>query len=431
MSRVYRASLPLLGHQEYAVKLLRERCKPAEVSTFLGECTKVKRLGTHPHLVSLYFAGRDRRLLRYYVAMELVQGPPATQVLAETPAHQLPVERAVRIALQVASGLAHAHQRGILHLDVKPSNILLEAEGDLAKLTDFGSAQQQEDVAAQARHIRPGSPAYRAWELTLAGEEAGLVPDARSDVYGLAATLYHLLTGQVPQWTADGQLQPPTRWRGDVPEALEALLLSALSRDPEQRPADHGGISSHAGGVCRLPQGQHSRPAADRSQPGWLAAPACSTRSKGACSREKTLALSALGGLPGVGKTALAAAIATDPDVQAHFADGILWAGLGKSPDLRRSWAPGERHWGSRRKKPLGCVIWKPGPRRCEPASGSGACSWCWMMPGRLKRLWRVGLGAPMRPTCSPPAPPRSRSSLRVQASWPCRNSPRWTAWPC
>src|SRR5215467_7941278 len=69
MSRVYRASLPLLGHQEYAVKLLRERCKPREVSTFLGECTKVKRLGTHPHLVPLYFAGRDRRLGRYYVVM--------------------------------------------------------------------------------------------------------------------------------------------------------------------------------------------------------------------------------------------------------------------------------------------------------------------------------------------------------------------------
>src|SRR5689334_13213572 len=62
MSRVYRASLPLLGHQEYAVKLLRERCKPREVSGFLGECAKVKRLGTHPHIVPLYFAGRDRRL---------------------------------------------------------------------------------------------------------------------------------------------------------------------------------------------------------------------------------------------------------------------------------------------------------------------------------------------------------------------------------
>lgn len=81
MSQVYRASLPLLGHQEYAVKLLRERCKPGEVSVFLGECSKVKRLGTSPHLVPLYFAGCDRRLGCYYVAMELVQGPTAPRCL--------------------------------------------------------------------------------------------------------------------------------------------------------------------------------------------------------------------------------------------------------------------------------------------------------------------------------------------------------------
>src|SRR5690349_14521915 len=110
-SQVYRASLPLLGHQEYAVKLLRERCKPREVGAFLGECTKVKRLGTHPHLVPIYFAGLDRRLGRYYVVMELIEGTTAAALLAKIPQHQLPLEQAVTLIIQVALGLEHAHQR--------------------------------------------------------------------------------------------------------------------------------------------------------------------------------------------------------------------------------------------------------------------------------------------------------------------------------
>lgn len=334
MSHVYRASLPLLGHQEYAVKLLRERCKPSEVSAFLGECTKVKRLGTHPHIVPLYFAGRDRRLGRYYVVMELIQGLTAAQLLAETPAHQLPVARAVRIATQVALGLEHAHQRGILHLDVKPSNILLEADGDRAKLTDFGSAQLQEDVSLLARYPRIGTPAYRAWEQTPTGTQAGLAPDRRSDIYGLAATLYHLLTGQVPQWTADGALRSPTQWCHELPGALEALLTSALSRDPEQRPQTMEAFR-RALEEWTAPHRVSVR--------GLLPVPMTSLVGRATLFQTlkqrliagETLALSALGGLPGVGKTALAVAVVTDPEVQDHFAEGILWAGLGKTPDVQ------------------------------------------------------------------------------------------------
>lgn len=333
MSQVFRATLPLLGHQEYAVKLLRERCKPREVSAFLGECTNVKRLGTHPHIVPLYFAGRDRRLSRYYVVMELLQGATAARLLAEAPAHQLPVERAVRIAIQIALGLEHAHQRGLLHLDVKPSNILLEAEGALAKLGDFGSAQLQEEVATRAAANRMGAPAYRAWEQTPEGGRAGLAPDARSDVYGLAATLYHLLTGQVPQQAPDGGLLPPARWRGDLPPPLEAVLLDALSRDPAGRPATMEAFR-RALEECAAPQ----RPVITSPLPISAArlvgrAPLLQTL-KERLIAEETLAISALGGLPGVGKTALAAALANDPEIRAHFADGILWAALGKAPDL-------------------------------------------------------------------------------------------------
>lgn len=333
MSLVYRATLPLLGGQEFAVKLLRERCKPGEVSGFLGECAKVKRLGTHPHIVPLYFAGRDQRLSRYYVAMELVQGPTLAQLLAEALEGQIPVELALLIGVQVASALEHAHQRGILHLDVKPSNILWQPKEALSKLTDFGSARLREDAHAVFLPMPPGTPVYRPWEQTPAGRQAGIHPSERSDVYGLGATLYHLLTGNLPIPAKGGQLLPPSEWRSDLPPAFKTLLLRALHRDPQERPATMSELR-RALEVVLAPQR-----VSIVSSP-----PLPTTRLVGRASLRHRLkqhllvggsrAPSALSGLPGVGKTALAAAIATDSEVQAHFTDGILWAGLGKTPDL-------------------------------------------------------------------------------------------------
>ncbi|HLW03631.1 MAG TPA: tetratricopeptide repeat protein [Ktedonobacterales bacterium] len=333
MGAVYRARLPLMPEQDYAVKLLWERCKPKEVSTFLGECSKVKRLGTHPYLVPLHFAGRDRKLGRYYVAMEFVNGPTAAQLLNEMADRQLPLTDALRIALHGALGLEHAHQRGILHLDVKPSNILIQREGNLARLADFGNAQliEGEDERLPTYAGR-GTPAYMAWEQTLQGQQAGLHPDARTDVYGLAATLYELLTGHLPLPDEQGQQVPPRHWRADLPEALEYLLMRALSRDPEQRPATmyafrralEYSLTSEQTSVALLPalaQRLVGREALLRVLKQRLLA-------------DDFPALCALHGLPGVGKTALVLALAHDPEVHQHFPDGVLWAGLGNQPNL-------------------------------------------------------------------------------------------------
>lgn len=334
MSRVYRAKLALLGDQEYAIKLLRERCKPREVSGFLGECAKVKRLGTHPHIVPLYFAGRDRRLARYYVVMELVQGQTAAQLLNSSPAHQLPLEQALHIGVQVALALEHAHQRGILHLDVKPSNILVQEEGVLAKLTDFGSARLREEDPALFAVVRPAAPAYRAWEQTPVGGHAGVYPDERSDVYGLAATLYHLLTGHAPRSDEAGQVIPPTRWRAGLPITLEALLLRALSQEAQWRPAT---MHEFRRGLEQVlaPQRIHRVAPPPTLATSLIGRETLLETLKQRLLADENLALSALNGLPGVGKTALAAAIVNDPEIQTHFADGILWGGLGPQPDLR------------------------------------------------------------------------------------------------
>lgn len=236
-SRVYRASLSLLGNQEYALKILRERCKPREVQTLLGECSKVKLLGTHPHLVQFYFAGWDQRLKRYYVVMELIQGSNAQQLVDESPLRQLSLEQALSIAVQVAIGLEHAHARGVLHLDVKPSNILVQRDHLVAKLADFGNAQLCEAKRGFARLPALGTSPYQPWELTPQGYRAGRRLDARSDVYELAVTLYYLLTGHLPHRNTEGLPAFPVGSWPDFPPSLEELLLGALSRDPDARPA--------------------------------------------------------------------------------------------------------------------------------------------------------------------------------------------------
>jgi tetratricopeptide (TPR) repeat protein len=333
MGAVYRARLSLMPEQDYAVKLLWERCKPKEVSAFLGECSKVKRLGTHPHLVPLHFAGRDRKLGRYYVAMEYVDGPTAAQFLNEIADRQLPFADALRIALHAALGLEHAHQRGILHLDVKPSNILIQREGKLARLADFGNAQLMEgEDRRPPTDTGQGTPAYMAWEQTFQGQQAGLHPDARTDVYGLAATLYELLTGHLPLPDEQGRQTPPRHWRADLPEALEYLLMQALSRDPEQRPATMYAFRRAL--EYYLPP--------DQARATLLPTPAQRLVGREALLRalkqhllaDDSPALCALHGLPGVGKTALALTLANDPEVHQQFPDGVLWAGLGTQPNL-------------------------------------------------------------------------------------------------
>jgi hypothetical protein len=157
--------------------------------------------------------------------------------------------QAARLAMQVASALSAAHARGIVHRDIKPENILIDGDG-AALLTDFGIARelaalQLEDVTWTLSSIGlpVGTPEYMPPEQ-LRGEPA----DQRVDVYALGAVLYETLTGQAPHegatpWAVAAQalmneITPPSALAPDIWPALERLVLSALARSPQTRPAD-------------------------------------------------------------------------------------------------------------------------------------------------------------------------------------------------
>jgi len=149
------------------------------------------------------------------------------------------IGEAVRIARGVAEGLAAAHERGIVHRDVKPQNILLTEDGE-PKLADFGIARSMWLTQLTRSNVVFGSPHY------LSPEQArGLRVDERADIYALGAVLYEMLTGR-PPFIGDSPVAvalkhiderplPPSVLRADVPEAIDAVVLRALAKDPRRR----------------------------------------------------------------------------------------------------------------------------------------------------------------------------------------------------
>jgi hypothetical protein len=244
MAEVYDA-IDLTLDREVAIKVL-----PASLATdehyvrhFWTEAKQVAALN-HPHIVPIYGFGEERGL--FYHVMPLLQGSLRDRLQHES---RLAPEEAVRLTRQVASALEAAHALGLVHRDVKPENILLDANGD-ALLTDFGIARevavlkQQGGARTLARTGLPvGTPEYMAPEQ-LRGEST----DQRADVYGLGAVLYELLVG-TPPFQADtpyaiaaqvlmAPLAPPSTYNGAIWHALEQVVLKALARDADERYPD-------------------------------------------------------------------------------------------------------------------------------------------------------------------------------------------------
>jgi tRNA A-37 threonylcarbamoyl transferase component Bud32 len=221
-----------------ALKMIRDGqlASPADVQRFRTEAEAVAQLD-HPHIVPIYEVGE--RQGQPYFSMKLVEGGSLAQLLAQSP----PVATGglVRIIEQVAQAVHYAHQRGVIHRDLKPGNILLDAAGQ-PHVTDFGLAKRlgNEGGVTQTGAV-VGTPSY------MAPEQAGgkKVLTTAVDTYALGAILYEALTGRPPfradtaldtlLQVLDHQLAPPHAINRRVDRDLELICLKCLAREPQER----------------------------------------------------------------------------------------------------------------------------------------------------------------------------------------------------
>jgi serine/threonine protein kinase len=247
MGHVFKAEHKVMGRQ-CAVKVLPiNKSTPAAIATFRREIRTQARLD-HPNLVHAYDAGHDGNV--HYLVTEFVPGTDLRRLIrAEGP---LTVQQAARIIMQAALALGYAHERGLIHRDVKPGNILVTPEG-MAKVSDLGLANfmNEEGEDTQAGKI-VGTADYLAPEQIRNPHEINRL----SDLYSLGCTLYYSVTGKVPfpggtpSSKARRHLEEtpwhPRRFNPDVSEEFVEIIADMMEKDPKAR------IQSAAEVVARL-----------------------------------------------------------------------------------------------------------------------------------------------------------------------------------
>ncbi|WP_406466254.1 serine/threonine-protein kinase [Streptomyces sp. NBC_00111] len=277
MGEVWRGTDEVLGRAVAVKLLLGDQADASSTARFRLEAQTAARL-SHPHLVAVFDFGSWED--RFYLVMELVEGRSLGDLLEAE--ETVRPEQVARIAGEAAAGLAAAHRQGIVHRDIKPGNLMLDADGSV-KIGDFGIAQFVDDPSTAlttAGHI-VGTSLYLAPERAL-----GRTADSASDMYSLGCVIYQLLVGQPPfrSDTATATLYQhvdtppvPVRQRGvDVSPAFDSYLLGLLAKKPEDRPtaqqvSDWFRTDAWRGRPEPLPQ---QRPASRRAAAPAVPAPA-------------------------------------------------------------------------------------------------------------------------------------------------------------
>jgi serine/threonine-protein kinase len=234
MANVYLAEDQELGRR-VAIKILNDRHANDDqfVERFRREAKNAAGL-SHPNIVSIYDRGEAEGT--YYIAMEFLDGRSLKElIVARGPA---PVHVAIDYTRKILDALRFAHRNGIVHRDIKPHNVIVDAEGRV-KVTDFGIARAGTSQMTEVGSII-GTAQY------LSPEQAKGAPvDQTSDLYSVGIVLYELLTGKVP-FTGDSPVEiamkhisavpePPSSIRPDMPEDLDLIVLRALGKSPEER----------------------------------------------------------------------------------------------------------------------------------------------------------------------------------------------------
>lgn len=235
MAVVYKAEQPSLDRM-VAIKELRKEMAsdPSLIERFDREAKSVASLA-HTNIVHIYdFMTRGNSM---FIVMEFVEGIDLYDLLAKV--DRLPAEIAAIIALQAARALEHAHYRGVVHRDFKPSNLMLTKQGEV-KLMDFGIARDEayDDLTRPGTAI--GTPAYMSPEQIM-GERV----DFRSDIFSFGIVLYQMLTGQKPfteddthsvmQRIVNEPFVRPRRLYPDIPWRLSRIIQRCLQKDPSRR----------------------------------------------------------------------------------------------------------------------------------------------------------------------------------------------------
>ncbi len=235
MAAVFRAYQP--GMERYvALKVLpRHFADDPEFSARFQREARILAQLQHAHILPVFDYGQVEGYS--YIVMPFVPSGTLTDALQGQP---LPLPRIRQVVSQVGDALSYAHGRGLVHRDVKPSNVLIDERGNCL-LTDFGLARMVEaSVNLTATGTIMGTPAYMSPE-----QGAGGKIDSRSDIYSLGIILYEMATGRVPYKAetpvavvfkhVSGPLPPPRSVNPDLPEAVERVILKALARNPDDR----------------------------------------------------------------------------------------------------------------------------------------------------------------------------------------------------
>ena len=204
------------------------------VKRFNREAKAVTSL-SHPNIVSIYDVENEGEF--YYLILEYVEGMTLKDYMIKNP--RMPIETIVHIAKQIAAGLSHAHQNGIIHRDIKPQNILMN-ENLTCKITDFGIARAYGDTTLTQTNQMLGTVYY------LSPEQArGNVATAQSDIYSLGILIFEMITGQIPFKGESAvaialkhlqeELPDIDKYRDNVPQSVKNIVLQATMKNPNER----------------------------------------------------------------------------------------------------------------------------------------------------------------------------------------------------
>ncbi|RMF34729.1 MAG: serine/threonine protein kinase, partial [Chloroflexi bacterium] len=234
--------------------------QPEAVGTFIREARTIARLD-HPHILDVYDLGTEQigEENLVYLVMQLASGGTLTNRLREGP---LPPNEVRRILYQVGNALDYAHRQGVVHLDLKPANILFDEHGNVL-VADFGLAQLLYNANPAKADAFANTLAYMPPEQML-GQEV----TPASDVYALGLTLHEMLTGELPEreWTDEGLISRPAP---SLPPAIRAVLEKATHHHSGQRYATAGELAeAFAEALARSPSGLPERQAPSAIPPG-------------------------------------------------------------------------------------------------------------------------------------------------------------------